>query len=320
MIHTRRRSFAPVHLSPPAKLRLVLLLTLLFALALPFQPTSAVRVQDEDEVEKVTSELVVLNVTVTDGQGKFVRKLQRGEFKVFEDGVEQTINTFAREENPFAAAILIDTSGSMESRVTLARAAAIIFLGRMRADDVASVYHFHSKVERLQDFSNGRDLPPVAYDLRSRGMTRLNDAVLEAAKDLTARPETRRAILLLSDGSDTQSRSSIDTALNAAITANATVYTVNMADPTMNPGRRAALSAALRKYAEKSGGRFVDAPGGQALYEAFEQIVEELSNQYTLGYRPSNHTKDGRWRAIEVRTARTELKTRTRSGYRSPKS
>lgn len=295
-------------------------LLLLFALALLTTPTPAVRAQDEDEVERVTSELVVLNVTVTDAQGRFVRKLQRGEFKVFEDGVEQTVNTFAREENPFAAAILIDTSGSMESRVTLARAAAITFLGRMRADDVASVYHFHSKVERLQDFSGGRDLPPVAYDLRSKGMTKLNDAVLQASRDLSARPETRRAILLLSDGADTQSSASLDKALNAAIAANATVYTVNMADPSMNAGKRAALSAALRKYAEKSGGRFVDAPGGQALYEAFEQIIDELSNQYTLGYRPTNRARDGRWRAIEVKTARADVKTRTRSGYRAPKS
>lgn len=318
MSHARRQSSSRRLPSPPGHLRLFVL-SLAFALALPSHHTVAVRTQDED-IERVESELVVLNVTVTDGRGNFVRKLPRGDFKVFEDGVEQTVNTFAREENPFAAAILIDTSGSMESRITLARAAAITFLGRMRPDDVASVYHFHSKVERLQDFSNGRDLPPVAYDLRSRGLTTLNDAVIQAAKDLAGRPETRRAILLLSDGADTRSRASLDAALNAAIAANATVYTVNMSDPAMQAGRRGALSSALRKYAEKSGGRYVDAPGGQALYEAFEQIVDELSNQYTLGYRPSNRARDGRWRAIEVRTARAELKTRTRSGYRAPKS
>lgn len=319
MSHARRESSTPEPLQPTARLRTPSLL-LLLAVALLAAPTQTPLAQDEDEVERVTTDLVVLNVTVTDARGRFVRKLQRGEFKVFEDGVEQPVNTFAREENPFAAAILIDTSGSMESRITLARAAAITFLGRLRPDDVASVYHFNSKVERLQDFAGGRDLPPVAYDLRSKGLTRLNDAVRQAAQDLSTRPETRRAILLLSDGADTQSRASLDTALNAAIAANATVYTVNMADPQMNPGKRVALSAALRKYAEKSGGRFVDAPGGQALYEAFEQIIEELSNQYTLGYRPTNRARDGRWRAIEVRTARADVRTRTRSGYRAPKS
>jgi VWFA-related protein len=207
----------------------------------------------------------------------------------------------------------------METRLTLARAAAVRFLDGLREEDVASIYHFDSKVEQLSDFSPGRDLPPVAYDLGSKGMTALNDAVLRAAKDLARRPEKRRAIIVLSDGADTKSGATPEKALNAALQANATIYTVDMADPQMNPVERMSAVGTLKNYANKSGGRFVSKPGGRALDEAFREILQELSNQYTIGYRPSNTARDGRWRAIQLKLTRPELTARTRNGYRAPK-
>lgn len=298
-------------------LRLVLTaLILLYASA----PSSAQTGRDDDDVVRVESDLVVLNVTVTDRKGKYVHKLPLQSFKVFEDGVEQKVSTFALEENPFAAAILIDTSGSMEGRISLARAAAIRFLGQLRPDDVASLFNFDTKVEQVQDFSNSRDLPPVAYDLRAEGETKLHDAVLRAAQALSKRPETRRAILVLSDGMDTRSSASLDKALNAALAANVTIYTVNMTDPGLPSTQRQILAGALKKFSEKSGGRYVATPGGRSLAEALEDIFKELSNQYTLGYRPQNRARDGRWRAIEVTLSREDLISRTRAGYRAPKS
>lgn len=282
---------------------------------------SAARAQkdDEEEVVRVNTDLVVLNVTVTDSGGHYVHKLGRGDFKIFEDGREQRIGLFSVEETPFAAAILLDSSGSMERRLTLARAAAIRFLEGLREEDVAAVYNFDSKVEQLQDFTPGRDLPPLAYDLGSKGMTSLNDAVLRAAKDIAKRPEKRRAIIVLSDGMDTKSGASADKALNAALEANATVYTVDMTDPLLNLSDRVRAAGALKNFAAKSGGRYVSKPGGQALDEAFKGILEELSNQYTLGYRPENTARDGRWRNIQLKLARPELNARTRGGYRAPK-
>ncbi len=268
---------------------------------------------------RVNADLVVLNVTVTDTKGRYVHALKRADFKIFEDGREQRIGLFSVEETPFAAAILLDSSGSMESRLTLARAAALRFLEGLREEDVAAVYHFDSKVEQLQDFTPGRDLPPLAYDLGSKGMTALNDAVLRAAKDISKRPEKRRAIIILSDGVDTKSGATADKALNAALEANATIYTVDMTDPQSNPAERMRAGATLKNYAAKSGGRYVSKPGGHALDEAFKGILEELSNQYTLGYRPDNSARDGRWRAIQLKLSRPETTARTRDGYRAPK-
>ncbi|MCA1634132.1 MAG: hypothetical protein LC802_10565 [Acidobacteria bacterium] len=105
-----------------------------------FHPQARSQQQDEDEVVRVESDLVILNITVTDRQGRYVHKLTRADFKVFEDRREQAINFFSVEETPFAAAILLDTSGSMEGRVSLARAASIRFLDGLRTDDVAAVY------------------------------------------------------------------------------------------------------------------------------------------------------------------------------------
>src|SRR5437016_12386938 len=145
--------------------------------------------QQDEDVVRVNADLVVLNATVLDKDGKFVSGLKRSDFRVFEDGAEQKLASFATEETPFAAAILLDTSGSMENRLTLGRSAAIRFLDGLRDEDVAAVYSFDSKVEQWQDFSPGRDLAPKVFGLKTKLMTALNDAVLRAADD---RSEERR--------------------------------------------------------------------------------------------------------------------------------
>ena len=292
---------------------------LLLVLVLACASSARQRGGDDDDVVRVESDLVILNVTVTDAQGRFVRKLRRADFKVFEDGQEQAIDSFSVEETPFAAAILLDTSASMERRISLARAAAIRFLEGLRGEDVTAVYNFNDAAERILDYSPGRDLPPQVYDLKTKGKTSLNDAIVMAAKDLAARPEKRRAIVLLSDGVDYGSRASSDKALNAALAAGASIYTVNMIEKTAQPALQMQAGATLKNFATKSGGRYVATPGGFELGAAFAGIVEELSNQYTLSYRPANRARDGRWREIDLKVSRADADARTRKGYRAPK-
>jgi VWFA-related protein len=297
------------------------LLLVLLAISLTI-PAPAQQSQDDDEVVRINSDLVVMNVTVVDAQGKYVHGLRRSDFKVFENGREQSadlLSTFSVEETPFAAVILLDTSGSMESRMSLARSAAIRFLDGLRPDDVAAVYKFDAEIEKVQEFSPSRDLASTAFGLRAQGQTSLNDAIVRAANDLSLRPEKRRAIVVLSDGMDTRSAASAEKALNQALAAQATIYTVDMSasnGPNIGGQQNAAV---LRNFALKSGGRFVSTPGGQALRDALVGIVEELSNQYTLGYRPTNGVRDGKWRALEVKLSRPELAARTRKGYRAPR-
>src|SRR5205085_9972282 len=187
----------------------------------------------DDDVIRTNTELVVLNLTVTDKAGKYVPGLKASDFKVYEDGVEvkpDLIASFSLQESPYAAVVLLDSSGSMEARFTLARSAAIRFLDGLREEDVAAVYRFDSKVERVQEFSGGRDLAPTVYAIRAKGMTTLNDAIVEAARTLAGRPEHRKAIVVLSDGMDTFSKASSEKAIESALAVGATIYAVDMSD------------------------------------------------------------------------------------------
>jgi Ca-activated chloride channel family protein len=280
------------------------------------------RSQQDDDVIRVNTDLVVLNVTVTDKAGQYVPGLRLADFTIFEDGKEvspQLISSFSVHESPFAAVVLLDTSGSMESRLSLARSAAIRFLDRLREEDVAAVYSFDTKVEEVQEFSGGRDLGPMAYGVKARGMTTLNDAVVGAAKALAERPEKRKAIIVLSDGLDTYSKASSDKAVESALAVGASIYAVDMSATEGGSFRNQQSAAVLKGFADKSGGRFVATPGGPALRDAFASIAEELGHQYTIAYRPLNQVRDGKWHKLDVKTSRSDLVVRSRKGYRAPK-
>jgi VWFA-related protein len=278
--------------------------------------------QDDDDVVRVNTDLVVLNVTVTDKAGQYVKALKASDFKVFEDGVEvpsNMITSFSLQESPYAAVVLMDSSGSMEARFSLARSAAIRFLDGLREEDVAAVYRFDSKVERVQEFSGGRDLAPTAYAIRAKGMTTLNDAIVEAAKTLADRPEHRKAIVILSDGMDTFSKASSEKAVESALAVGASIFAVDMSSIEIANSARQQSAASLKGFAEKTGGRFVSTPGGPALRDAFAGIADELGHQYTISYRPMNKKRDGKWRTLEVKVQQQDLTVRTRKGYRAPK-
>jgi Ca-activated chloride channel family protein len=284
-------------------------------------PTT-LRPQQDDDVIRTNTELVVLNVTVTDKGGQYVPGLRLSDFTIFEDGKQvpiEVISSFSVHESPFASVVLLDTSGSMESRLSLARSAAIRFLDRLRDEDVAAVYKFDSKVEQVQEFSGGRDLAPMAYGVKASGMTTLNDAIVDAARALASRPEKRKAIVVLSDGLDTFSKASADKAIESALAIGASIYAVDMSATDGNASRNQQSAAVLRGFAEKSGGRFVATPGGPALRDAFASIADELGHQYTIAFRPLNEKRDGKWHKLDVKTSRNDLVVRSRKAYRVPK-
>src|SRR5829696_3537018 len=262
--------------------------SILFLLAVMCLSAVIVAAQDDDVV-RVNTDLVVLNVSVTDKTGQYVKGLKLSDFKVYEDGVEikpNTIASFSLQESPYAAVVLLDSSGSMEARFSLARSAAIRFLDGLRPEDVAAVYKFDSKVERVQEFSGGRDLAPIAYAIRARGMTTLNDAIVEASKTLADRPEHRKAIVILSDGVDTFSKASSDKAVESALAVGASIFAVDMSAVEVAGSTRRESAAPLEGFAEKTGGRFVSTPGGPELRDAFTGIAHELGQQYTISFRP----------------------------------
>ena len=268
---------------------------------------------DENTLGVETS-IVVVNATIRNQNRQYVPGLTRQNFTILEDNIRQEILSFNDEVNPFAGVILLDVSGSMENKLSLVRAACAAFVDRLGEGDSFAIYSFgDSKVRLLQDFTLIRDIPDAVWDLRAKGMTTLYDAIVTAADALDRRPEQRRAILVVSDGADTQSRASLDQATRRAVEAQLIVYAIDLSDGGAGPINSGA--AVLKSLTARTGGRLFTSPGGSRLREAFDQTIDELRHQYTLTYAPTNDRKDGRWRTIEVRIDRPGLDIRTREGY-----
>ncbi len=275
----------------------------------------------DDEPIRIETRLVIVPFTAIDRNRKPVQKLSKSEVGVFENGKPQVLSFLETGEDPFAAVVLIDTSGSMEDRILFARSAAITFLAGIRDVDSVAILQFDNKVQKLRDFSNSGDVPERFFDLSAKGYTALNDAIAEAARMLSQRDERRRAIIVLSDGADTRSSNSGESALRAALAADATIYTVDMNPPDQQLGSKERLQnhAVLRNFANRTGGIFVNAPGGTVMRDALEQIVGGLKTQNLIGYESSDTRKDGRWRSIEIRVSRPEVSVRSRRGYFAPR-
>src|SRR5258708_28739093 len=159
-----------------------------------------------DDTLTLHSDLGVVDLIVTDANGQYAHGLGVKDFKVVEDGAAQTVNALISEEASFAAAILIDMSGSMDYKFGLVRAAAASFIDHIRDNDQVAVYGFNNKVKMFQDFSDLRDISEYVWDAKAEDTTRLYDCADEAIVALEKRPEKRRAILLISDGWDTTSQ------------------------------------------------------------------------------------------------------------------
>jgi Ca-activated chloride channel family protein len=180
---------------------------------------------------------------------------------------------------------------------------------------VAAVYTFDSKIREVRPFGPGRDLPESFYDVRSKGMTVMYDAIVKASSELEKRSEMRKAILVLSDGADTQSAATVDRALKAASKANAVIYSVDMSPAGTAGGPTLMGQKILKDLSERTGGEYIRSGGGFEMRQAFQRIADELSLQYTLAYDPLNQKADGKWRSIELRIDRPGLNIRTRKGY-----
>lgn len=283
--------------------------------------------QDTDEPVKLHSDLVVVNLTVTDASGQYARGLSIKDFTVLEDNTPQSINSFLAEEASFAAAILIDMSGSMDYKFGLARGGAASFVDHIRDNDQVAVYGFNNKVKLVQDFSDLRDISEYVWDAKAENDTRLYDCADEAIAALEKRAEKRRAILLISDGWDTSSsKASFDSVIKKALAAGIVMYSIDLIDDNARVGNASWVlglrrgQTEMKEFASQTGGRYVYSPQGDKLEEAFTNIVDELRNQYTLTYYPTNQKRDGRWRKLSVGLSRQGLMTRARKGYWALKS
>jgi len=284
--------------------------------------------QDKSQVFRAGVEMVSLNVTVVDSQGRYVTDLAQGDFGVFEDGAKQELVYFNRTNLPIALSLLIDSSASMEQRMENAQEAAIGFARKIRPQDLAQVVDFDSRVEIRQTFTNNiEQLERAILSTSSGGSTALHNAVYISLKELAKvkakNPEEvrRQAIVVLSDGEDTSSLVSFEEVLELAKRSETAIYTVGL-----RPREAGALRGfreaefVLRQLAQETGGRAFFADKVAELKDVYGQIADELSSQYSLGYSSRNAKRDGAFRRLVVQVARANVTSRTKRGYYGPTS
>jgi len=271
-------------------------------------------------------DIVSLSVTVTDPDGRYVTGLDAGDFSVFEDGVRQDITYFDRTNLPIALSLLLDTSASMEGRITIAQEAAAGFARRLRPMDLAQLIDFDTRAVIAQAFtSEGAHLEESIRRTTAGGSTALYNAVYIALKELkkaraTAAKDVRRqAIVLLSDGEDTASLVTYDEVLELAKRSDTGIYTIGLRDPS-EPVAKGFREAAfvLRDLAQQTGGRSFSPNRVEDLTGVYTQIADELASQYLMGYVSKNGKRDGAWRRVVVQVARAEAQARAKQGYYAP--
>ncbi len=271
-------------------------------------------------------DLVSLSVTVSDGSGRFVTDAGPGDFIVFEDGVKQDVSFFNRSNLPLAVSLLLDTSASMEDKMATAQEAAAQFVRRLRPEDQSQIIDFDSKVTVASAFTNQhQNVEQAIRATAAGGSTSLYNAVYIALKELRktqarAADELRRqAIILLSDGEDTSSLVSFDEVLELAKRSETAIYAIGLRvrDPFGAKGYNEA-DYVLRQLTSQTGGRAFFPANASELPAIYDQVLQELSSQYLLGYSSTNAKRDGRWRRVVVRVDRPGTTTRTRQGYYGP--
>lgn len=292
----------------------------------PAQP--APPAQEKSQVFRAGVELVSLNVTVVDSQGRYVTDLTQNEFSVFEDGAKQELSYFNRTNLPIALSLLIDSSASMEQRMENAQEAAIGFAQKIRPQDLAQVIDFDSRVEIRQSFTNKlEDLDRAIRSTSPGGSTALHNAVYISLKELAkvkaknSEEIRRQAIVVLSDGEDTSSLVSFEEVLELAKRSETAIYTIGLL-----PRETAALRGfreaefVLRQLAQETGGRAFFAQKVEDLKDVYGQIADELSSQYSMSYSSRNIKRDGAFRRLVVQVARPNVTARTKRGYYGPTS
>ena len=267
-----------------------------------------------------------MNVSVTDPLNRLVTGLEKENFRVFEDNVEQEVVTLSSEDVPVSIGLVFDMSGSMSDKVDKARQAAVEFMRTANPLDQFFLVSFNDRAELTAGFTNSVDeLQNRMMFTASRGRTALLDAVYLGLSQMRGAHNGKRALLIISDGGDNHSRYSENDVKNFLKEADCQVYAIGIYDPI---GIRSRSSeelngpSLLSEMTEMTGGRVFPVDNLNELPDIAAKIGMELRNQYVLGYKPSNAQRDGVWRKIKVRLKPPKglppLNVYAKTGYYAP--
>lgn len=317
---------------------------------LPPVPTKSEQEFNPGDVIKVETTEVMLPVTVRDASGRLVSDLTRDDFRIFEDNREQPLRDLALRQVPVDAVLMVDSSSSTARNLDDFRRAAEGFAERLGPDDRISLMKFDDSVQLLQDWTKSRFQLRRALTRIAPGVfTRFNDALLLAAREQYGSTQSRRAVIVLTDGIDSGRGTTLESALRALLEAQVTVYIVSNTEisraakqaelDSLTNGTESArrfnkvqidgLLMGLRALEQSeqmleqltaaTGGRLYKPRAFDALESTYAEVAEELRHQYALYFMPLNKNRDGSFRRVRVQTTNQNYQTHTRIGYFGPR-
>jgi VWFA-related protein len=316
-----------------------LVFTLSISLRAQTQPTSSQQL--DDEVLRVSTNLVTVPVIVKTRQGGYIPNLRREDFRVYEDGVEQEILHFETVDKPFTVTLMLDMSDSTGSELKEIQNAAIAFLNQLRPDDRALIVAFNKQFVRLTEATGDRRvLSDAIRQVKTGGGTALYDAVDNIINTQLKRTPGRKAIVILTDGIDTSSvRATYESTLRSVTAQSALIYPIQYEYHTPHgalakqtgdqlgmvtyttPSGESLQKAYergtryLQLLAQTSGGRFQYSDNLKNLERSFARIAEELRQQYSLNYYPKNQAATNRKRRIRLSIGVLDAVVHARDSY-----
>jgi VWFA-related protein len=310
-----------------------------------------VQAQDDDIVVTTSTNLVVLNVGVADQRGRAITNLSQSDFAVYEDGVKQSVVSFEPSTAPFSLVLLLDMSGSTRNFRPTLKQSALRFIDALGPEDRVEVVAFNEKVKTLQGFTSDRGKIAFAIEgAEGGGDTNLYRALRHSLARLSKEGKRRKAIVVLTDGLDTEERkldgratseaqtpdeavatvkpdqsAALRSVLDLADRLGVTVYPLALpsADPKkmlpLTPQQSAIYSAArtrMQTLADRTGGRLHEIRRLEDMGRLYAEVAAEMRTLYSLAYQSSNaQARDGKWRAITVEVTRADAIARSRPGY-----
>lgn len=276
---------------------------------------------------RVDTNLVLIPVSVTDSLNRFVTGLEKNNFKIFEDKVEQTIAQFASEDAPLSVGLVFDTSNSMGAKLQKSRQAAAQFFKTANPEDEFFLVQFNDRPEMVVPFThNTEEIQNRLTFTQAKGRTALLDGIYLAMNTMKKAKNPRKAILVISDGGDNSSRYTESEIKNLVRESDVQIYAIGIFEPIGARGRTAEeLSGPglLNDLSEQTGGKHFAIENVNELPDVAAKIGIELRNQYLIGYSPKNQERDGKYRRVQVkiiqpRGLQTQLRPTWRQGYYAP--
>jgi len=275
---------------------------------------------------RVDTTLVQIPVTVTDPLNRFVTGLEAENFRVFEDKIEQKLVQFSNEDAPLAIGLVFDCSGSMGNKLEKSRQAVAQFFKTANPEDEFFLVEFNDNPTLVSGFTTSPEqIQNKLTFTQSKGKTALLDGIVMAMNEMKKAKNPRKALLVISDGGDNNSRYTEGEIKNRVKEADVQVYAIGIYEPASSRGRTAEeLSgpSLLTELAEQTGGRQFPVENLNELPDVATKIGIELRNQYVLFYAPSNRERDGKYRRVQVKLVQPKglppLRPFWRTGYYAP--